>query len=137
MKTDLTIFESSNTKEYVSIKPTTIDEKKKLYNALEKCDARLNDIVNTEIKIKDFYLQERTVEEANPETGVIEPHRKFRLILFTDDDKSYVTGAYGIYNAICKLVTIFGEPTWEEPIPVKVIKKDIGNNKSSLTLELI
>ena len=121
---------------YSSLNATSAEEKKKIYNALESCDALLNDIVGEEINIKDFYIEENSHEETldNGETKQIV---KYRTILFDLDGKTYATGSYGIYNALRKICLVYGYPTWEEGIKVRVERKPIGNGRSQLTLVLV
>lgn len=121
---------------YSSINATTAEEKKKIYNALESCDALLNDMVGKEINIKDFYIEENHREETD-ELGENKSTVKFRTILFDTEGKTYATGSYGIYNALRKICLVYGYPTWEDGILVKVEKKPIGNGRSQLTLVLV
>lgn len=121
---------------YSSINATTAEEKKKIYNALESCDALLNDMVGKEINIKDFYIEENHREETD-ELGENKSTVKFRTILFDTEGKTYATGSYGIYNALRKICLVYGYPTWEDGILVKVEKKLIGNGRSQLTLVLV
>lgn len=122
----------SNT--YTSISAKTMEEKKKLYNALEQCDVLLNDCEDAEIELKDFYVAK--YEKQDELTGEIKT--KYRTIIFDEAGKSYATGSYGIFNSLRKIVTTFGEPvTWTESLKVKVVKKSIGNGKTSLTLMVL
>lgn len=121
---------------YSSVKANSPEEKKKIYNALESCDVLLNDIVGTEINIKDFYIEENYKEETL-ETGETKSVVKFRTILFDTEGKTYATGSYGIYNALRKICLVYGYPTWEEGVLVRVEKKPIGNGRSQLTLVLV
>ena len=136
MENNEIMLSSNNQKIYSSIKASSVEEKKKLYNALEKCDALLNDIVGTEINIKDFYVEERIVTEDD-EDGNEKSVIKYRTILFDTDGKSYATGSYGVYNALRRIVMVYGSPTWEEGVLVKVEKKPIKNGKTQLTLVLV
>lgn len=133
-KNELTLFSGVKQNVYCSKLVKTEEEKKQLFNALETCDALLNDCVGTEIELKDIYVEERqTVDE---ETGELKT--KYRTILFDVNGQTYVTGSYGIYNIIKKIVRIYGLPTeWENPLKVKVAKRPIGNGKQSLTLTLV
>ena len=133
-KNEITLFTGVKNKIYCSIVAETEESKKQLFNALETCDALLNDCVGQEIEIKDIYVEEREV--ADEETGEIRP--KYRTILFDANGQTYATGSYGIFNIVKKIVSIYGLPTtWENPIKVKVSKRPIGNGKQSLTLTLI
>ena len=133
-KNEITLFSGVQNKIYCSVEANDEESKKQLFNALETCDALLNDCVGQEISIKDIYVEQR--ELTNEETGEVYP--KYRTILFDENGQTYATGSYGIYNIIKKIVSIYGLPTtWENPVKVKVSKRPIGNGKQSLTLTLI
>lgn len=132
-KMEVGLFTESKLKTYCSKLANTLEEKKELFNALEKCDVLLNDIVGQTIYIKDVYCEEK--EFIDNETG--EAKTKYRTILFDVDGKTYATGSYGIFNVLNKLINIYGLPTnWTEPLKVTVAKKPIGNGKSALTFTL-
>lgn len=128
---------NNNLNIYSSIKANTVEEKKNIYNALEKCDVLLNDIVGTEINIKDFYIEERHKEEILEDSGEVKNVTKYRTILFDTEGKTYATGSYGVYNALRRICLVYGEPTWNEGVLVRVDKKPIGNGKTQLTLVLV
>ena len=128
----LSLFTGIKNKIYCSKKAESESDKKELFNALESCDALLNNCVGQEIELKDIYVEEKQVqdEEGNLKT-------KWRTIIFDANGQTYATGSYGIYNILRKIFSIYGTPdTWSEPLEVEVAKKNIGNGKSSLTLIL-
>ena len=130
----LTLFSEISQNIYCSKVAKTEKEKKELFNALESCDALLNDCVGQEIEIQDIYVEEK--QKPDEETGEIVT--KYRTILFDKSGQTYATGSYGIYNVMKKIVGIYGFPnTWEKPLKVKVAKRPIGNGKQSLTLTLV
>lgn len=123
-----------NEMRYCSIICKTNEERKYLFNALEQADVLLNDVVGTEFELKDVYIHR--YERINDETGEVEP--KVRIILFDTEGKSYACGSFGIFNILCRMFEVFGTPTeWEQPLKVRVVKKDIKDNKKMLSLELI
>lgn len=131
---ELTLFSGIKQNVYCSKEAKTDAEKKDLFNALESCDALLNDCVGQEIDIKDIYVEEKQVIDDS--TGELKT--KYRTILFDANGQTYATGSYGIYNVMKKIVSIYGLPEmWENPLKVKVAKRPIGNGKQSLTLVLI
>ena len=133
-KGELTLFSGIKQNVYCSKVAETETEKKELFNALESCDALLNDCVGQEIDIKDIYVEEKQV--IDDATGEIKT--KYRTILFDENGQTYATGSYGIYNILKKIVQIYGLPeNWEKPLKVKVAKRPIGNGKQSLTLTLM
>lgn len=133
-KEGLVLFTGASHNVYCSKVVETESEKKNLFNALESCDALLNDCVGQEIEIEDIYIEEKKV--IDKETGELKT--KFRTIIFDVSGQTYATGSYGIYNILKKIVQIYGLPnTWEQPLKVKVAKRPIGNGKQSLTLTLV
>lgn len=131
---EITLFTGVQNKVYCSKKAENEKEKKELFNALESCDALLNDCVGQEIEIQDIYVEEKEV--VDDETGELKT--KFRTIIFDKSGQTYATGSYGIFNVMKKIIQIYGLPeTWEKPIKVKVAKRPIGNGKQSLTLTLV
>lgn len=132
-KNELTLFTGVKAQTFCSKVAKKEEEKKELFNALETCDALLNDCVGQEITIKDIFCEEKEV--IDEETGELK--KKYRTILFDVNGQTYATGSYGIFNVIKKLISIYGLPTWQEGIKVKVAKRPIGNGKSSLTLTLV
>ena len=92
-KNELTLFSGVKSKMYCSKVTETEQEKKELFNALESCDALLNDCVGQEIEIQDIYIEEKQV--IDEETGELKT--KYRTILFDVNGQTYATGSYGIY----------------------------------------
>ena len=134
LENGLTLFNGNDNKIFCSLNPQTEEAKKKLFNTLENCDVLLNDCVGQEINLKDVYVEEKNTPDE--ETGELKT--KYRTILFDENGQTYATGSFGIYNILKKLFQVYGVPqTWKEPIRVKVIKKQIGNGKQSLTLQLV
>ena len=134
MENELTLINEIKKNVYCSKEVKTVEEKKDLFNALESCDALLNDCVGQEIEMKDIYIEEKQVYDQ--ETG--ESKTKFRTIIFDANGQTYATGSYGIYNILKKIIQIYGLPiSWEKPLKVKVAKRPMGNGKQSLTLTLM
>ena len=133
-KGELTLFSGIKQNVYCSKIVETEKEKKELFNALETCDALLNDCVGQEIEIQDIYVEEKQV--IDEETGELKT--KFRTIIFDKSGQTYATGSYGIFNVLKNIVSIYGLPTsWKNPLKVKVTKRPIGNGKQSLTLVIM
>ena len=133
-KNELVLFNGANQSVYCSKIAKSEEEKRQLFNALESCDALLNDCIGNEIAIEDIYIEEKQI--VDEETGELK--KKFRTILFDVSGQTYATASYGIYNVLRKIVQIYGLPSvWENPLKVRVAKKSIGNGKQSLTLILI
>lgn len=120
---------------YSSFKPKTTEERKKLFNALEKCDVVINDIVGHNIKVKDIIINE--YPRKDKETGE-EISNGHRTILLDDQGKSYVTASNYFFIGIAKLIGQFGEPhEWEDPIEIKIMKKPLKNGNQALGFELV
>lgn len=133
-KNEVALFSATQGKVYCSKHCKSDEERKGLFNALEKCDVLLNDCVGQEIELQDIYIEEREIVDET--TGEIKT--KYRTILFGANGQTYATGSYGIYNILNKIVGIYGMPdTWDKPLKVKVAKRPIKDGKQSLTLLLV
>lgn len=132
-KNEMVLFEGAKKNMFCSKVATTSEEKVDLFNALDECDVLLNDIVDQEIVMKDIYVEQREVMDE--ETG--EMKTKYRTIIFDVNGKTYATGAYGIFNSMKRIINVFGYPTWENGVKVKVIKKKLKSGKSSLSLAMV
>lgn len=107
-----------------------------LYNVLTgDADILLNNIIDETITMTGAFMDKHPAPVVDEGTGeVIGTTSKYRIIIFDDEGKTYATGSYGIYNALTMIFEIFGEPSKEHPIKVKVSKKATSNGHSTLTL---
>lgn len=119
---------------YSSFVPTTEEEKINVYNALQTCDARVSDILNTEITIKNIICQE--YEKIDNETGEVK--QRVRTIIFDENGKSYGTASKGIYYSIIRLIQAFGEPKdWKEPKHVMIKEQTTRNGGKTYIIEVL
>lgn len=116
---------------YCSVKLDSKEAKIAVFNATTNPDNRLSDMVNKTITVTDFYAERTAMVDS--ETG--EVREGVRIILFDKDGITYQTSSTGVFNAIGRMVALFGQPTWEEGIAVivKQIRRGKGN---MLTLNL-
>lgn len=121
---------------FTSLDLSSSENKKKLYNSLQKCDLRINDIVGQTIEFSDLFIEEKPITTENETTGEVSTTKKFRTILYGSDGKTYVSSAYGVYNSIKNIVSIFGLPTTESPIKVSISKRPTASGKETLILTL-
>lgn len=144
-KNELMAIDERNTKNYTNLDMSLNANKVKVYNVMQKCDIRLNDIVNSDIKFDSYLIIAKDVDVEdedgnkviNETTGEVETKRHYRTILF-DGDTSYVTASYGIYNSLKNIISLFGEPSVESPFKVKVQKvKSSKSGYESLSLLMI
>jgi hypothetical protein len=133
-QSEMVLFTDTKRPFYCSVKAETLDDKKKLFNALENCDALLNNCVGEELTMKDIYIEQYLDKKDEDDEGRL----KYRTIIFADGGKTYVSTSYGIYNILKKIFGIYGEPSnWGDGIKVKVSKRPVGNGKEMLTLILL
>lgn len=117
---------------YTSLQIDNPADKVKLYNVMNNPDERLADKINEVISVKDIFVE--WVECTNQETG--EVTKAPRCILIDVDGKSFACTSIGIFSALQKLCFVFGEPTWEDGLPIKVIQVTKGKRKM-LTLQIV
>lgn len=110
---------------YCSVQGGTREAKALVYNAMNNPTHRVGDMINQVIAVKDVLAEQ--IEIANDETG--EVSLAPRVVLIDDKGESYQAVSNGIYNAVKKLIAVFGAPTWDEPIPVRVKQISFGKNQ--------
>lgn len=110
---------------FTSLKNETNVEKQILYKAMSNPDKRLGDCINTVIMAKDLFMEQ--VEMTNQETGEIQVCP--RIVIVDKDGMSYQSVSFGVFNALKRVIQVFGNPTWEQPIPLKVIQVTRGEKK--------
>lgn len=143
---DDSIFQSSNKEMFCTMNLEEKENMVALYNSLQECDVKLNDIKGSTIEIKDVFVEKKEVAERDEKTGEVLRDEetdevltktKFRTILFGVDGKTYVSAAYGVYNSLRQIIPIFGNPSKENPIKVKVGTRKLRSGKESLVLTVV
>lgn len=143
---DDSIFSTANKKMFCTM---NLDEKENmvaLYNSLQECDVKINDIKGATIEVVNVFVEEKKVPVRDEktdelvidsETGEVKTKTRFRTILFGSDGKTYVSAAYGVYNSLRQIIPIFGNPSKENPIKVKVGTRKLRTGKESLVLTVV
>ena len=101
---------------YCSFAPSTDAGRRELYNAMNNADVQLADHIGQTIVMRDIIIE--PVEMTDENTGEIKTCP--RCIIIDVDGNSYTSISVGIYNALRRLCTVFGMPTWANGLPVKV-----------------
>lgn len=117
---------------FCSFVAETPEDKKKLYNAMNSSENKIADHVGEVIAIKDIFCETVTIIKEDTGEKVVAP----RIVLIDDKGATYNSTSFGIFNSLKKLMQVFGVPTWNEPVKVKV--KQINRNTNRiLTLEVV
>ena len=128
---DVRELEGANLRAMCSIKAETAEEKALVFNAANNPQHKVADFINKKIMVKDIYAE--TLELVNKETGEVD--KAPRIVLIDEAGEAYECVSVGMFSALKKLIATFGEPTWEEPIPV-VVKQEKVANGSMLTISV-
>lgn len=124
---------TSATRAYCSMVAQTPEEQADLYTAMNAPDKRISECIGDVIELKDVYVE--SVRCANEETGEVQ--QAPRIVLIAADGTSYQCVSRGIFGALKKLFTVYGEPTaWAAPIKVKLRQIPLGK-RSVLTLDVV
>ena len=117
---------------FCSIKTEGDRKKAKLvYNALNNPEYRVADFINKTINVVDILIE--TAEIGNEETGEISVVP--RVVLIDDEGKAYQSVSVGMFNAVKNAVTIFGDPSWNPPLPMHIKQRSVKNG-SMLTADI-
>lgn len=118
---------------FATIDASTMENKAKLFNATENADVLANDCVGEKFTLVDAYIER--IPTVDEETG--EQRVKYRTILFGEDGKTYASGAYGIYNTVAKILSIYGvETLHDKGLKVEIAKGTTKGNKTRLFLKV-
>lgn len=128
---DVRELEGTKLAAFCSVKAETLAEKALVFNAANNPQHKVNDFINKTILLKDIYAE--TLELCNDETGEYE--KAPRIVLIDVNGEAYECVSVGMFSSLKKLIATFGEPTWEEPIPV-VVKQEKVKNGSMLTMSV-
>jgi hypothetical protein len=128
---DVRELEGANLRAMCSIKAETMEEKALVFNAANNPQHKVADFINKKIILKDIYAE--TLELVNKETGEVD--KAPRIVLIDEAGEAYECVSVGMFSALKKLIATFGEPTWEQPIPV-VVKQEKVANGSMLTISV-
>lgn len=123
---------TTRTMSYCSIVAETFEDKKILFNSMNNPEKRTGDCINEIINLRNVYVE--SVNCVNQETGEVTVCP--RVVLIDDNNVGYQSVSLGIFSALKKLFSTFGEPnTWDEAIPIK-IKQLTKGEKKILTFEI-
>lgn len=104
---------------WTSLDLAVFDNKMLLAQAMLPTAPKLEEVVNTTIKV--FNLVVQSVEGINDESGEVEQYAGITLIC--DDDKMYWTGSNGVRKSIHSMFLWAGQPPWKDGIEVRVISR--------------
>ena len=118
---------------YCSLSVKTKQDKARLYNATNGNAKRIADMINTQISVKDVFVE--VVQCTNTVTGEVKGCP--RIVLIDSNLNGYQCVSVGVYSAIAKIINIYGTPDqWEEPIKV-MVKQITKGDRKMLTLEIV
>ena len=136
-KNDLMVTEEKDmfttaVKMYSSMSLETEEEKKAFFNTVNAPDYALNEKIGETIKVKDVFCEPVEMENAEGEVQMCP-----RVVLVDTKGKTYQSVSFGIYNALTKLMMVFGQPTWENGISIKIKQINKEGGKRVLTFEVV
>ena len=118
MANELTITGTNETI-VTSLPLSTIEDKKKMFNAMNATDYSLSEHLEQPIKVVDYLIHDCEIADDNGEKQETK-----RLVLFDEDGKTYSTVSISAYDSLGKIVTIFGEPSeWNGELSIKATEK--------------
>lgn len=118
MANELTITGTNETI-VTSLTLDTIEDKKKMFNAMNATDYSLSEHLEQPIKVVDYLIHDCEIADDNGEKQETK-----RLVLFDEDGKTYSTVSNSAYDSFGKIVTIFGRPSeWNGELFIKATEK--------------
>lgn len=118
--------------QYCSLVPKTDSDKALLFKAMNNPEKRISDCINTTINVKDVYVE--VVQCVNKETGELQDCP--RIVMIDDKGVGYQCVSIGMFSALKKVFSVYGMPTYEKPLPVKIVQITKGERKL-LTFDVV
>lgn len=119
---------------------TAADDEAKitLYNACTN-PQKLSDMINKRIKMIHVYAEiiqcAHVDEDRDGETTLVSCPR---VIIIDEQGKGYQAVSVGVYNAIKRIIAMFGMPeTWDKPHTVEVQHVNLKNGQHTFNLVMI
>ena len=101
-----------------------------LYNAVSNPE-KISAHINKPIEMIHFYVE--VIQCANESTGAIV--NVPRVVLIDKTGKGYQAVSVGVYNAVKRIVSMFGNPaTWDTPVTVVPQNVDLGGGQHTFNL---
>lgn len=117
-------------KGYCTMKAEDRKAKATLYNACAN-PKKLSDCINIPIKMIHFYVE--VIQCANKDSGEIVSVP--RVVIIDEKGNGYQAVSVGIYNAIKRIVSMFGNPAdWDAPVTVTTQNVDLGGGQHTYNL---
>ena len=100
--------------------------KKTLFNATSN-PAKISSMIGKTIDLLHFYVE--VIQVVSEQTGEIV--NVPRVVLIDVKGKGYQGVSIGLYNALKRIVSMFGMPeTWDEPLTVEVQQIEVKNGRT-------
>jgi len=118
--------------QYSSLVPTSREEQKLFFNAVDNPTEKLSKYINKRIKFVNVFMERIDMierdDEGNP-TGVV--NSTIKTVLITPDGNGVISTSMGIARALMTMFRVFGTPdTWDEPMECIVEQVEIGKNRT-------
>ncbi len=116
---------------YCSIPMDSDENRKKVFNASNTADYALRDKINISIEMVGLYIEPVAMQSKDDDGNLIDGTTICpRMIIFDKDGKSYGCCSFGVYNAMKRLVTMYGLPdTWGKPVTIIPLLISKGKNQ--------
>lgn len=123
---------TETTSSYCSISGGTVEAKKAVFNAMNNPDAQLSDFINKKIVVKDVFVESMILTDEETGETTEAPH----IVFIDEKGKSYSCVSKGVFSALRNAILVFGEPTWEDGLPIVVKQKSLKGGFSMLTFDV-
>lgn len=121
----LSILSQENHEPFCSFIPSTLEEKKALYNAMTRPEHRFSDCLNMTVDVHNCYIEE--VEMCNADTGELAMIP--RVVLIDGNNEGYVAISRGVYRDFVRVCQVFGMPPWNDGVRLKFVQNQLKEHR--------
>ena len=105
----------------------------KIFNAINSAEEKLDDHINEVLKIVDVVAHPITITDEK--TG--ELIETVRVVLIDEKGNGYAAVSEGIMSSLTKMFAIVGQPSYNPPLSLKVVKQQTRSGFKTNTIQLV
>lgn len=136
MSNELTIYNAMTNESnmpYCSVSATDGASATLIFNAMNNADEAIDQYINQSIEVAGVFVQK--IYMTDEKTG--EANELPKVVLFDSNGHTYATASKGMYNSLCNVCMLLGDPAhWKSPITVKILQTKVKKG-TMLSFEVI
>lgn len=119
---NMLVLANENQPVVTSFNAVTVEDKKRIYNALNNPTGNIKDIINQEIELTDYHMQFE--ERTDQNTGVV--YGKITTTVILSDGRAMTSTYKSFAKSLINLMSVFGTPSEWPDHKLKVVVRSVS-----------